>query len=316
MINKFDGITAAIKINKNILKTAAINVPKVNAAFATKQMAQHLNAAKIVARAIPQPMESINNIQKQLTAYNSVIKQGRVSNILSLNMREHINSMPASTIRRYQNLASKPTLVKIPFNADFIRLAKIFSDLRSKTIKDIQERGSEASSEAEVSTEVGLQISKEIEIIFKAIEEKPASEETVLRLDFYLNILISFMFYFLSESSSLESEARIMERIDQLEERCSEKCKVVEKIEIDESFYIVKKRVRLRSGPSTKHVIIDVLPRNQKVKLISNKSKWIEVEFYDYVEDSYQQGWVCKKFLKLLNRKKPTKYIKQQSCKT
>jgi len=116
------------------------------------------------------------------------------------------------------------------------------------------------------------------------------------------------MLALIQQNESSEFNDELMQRLDRLESELVEKYEVVANDEQDSTFYIVQLNVNFRDGPSTKHSVLDVLYPNQKVRLVERKQKWIKVEFYDHVEDVHKQGWVYKKYLRLLNPKTPSKY--------
>lgn len=76
--------------------------------------------------------------------------------------------------------------------------------------------------------------------------------------------------------------------------------------------YVTKQNVAFREGPYSKLGKIGFISSNYKVRFISKRSKWVEIEFYDHSKNRYVTGWTYKKFLRLINRKVPIKYKKHE----
>ncbi len=84
--------------------------------------------------------------------------------------------------------------------------------------------------------------------------------------------------------------------------------KVIEKIventnpesEKAEIYYVVKREFDVRANPTFKSMKFGRLFPNTKVKLITEKHKWVYIEWTDYLEAVPRYGWVDKKYLKKL----------------
>lgn len=67
--------------------------------------------------------------------------------------------------------------------------------------------------------------------------------------------------------------------------------------------FVVKDRPALvRSSPYGRSVVLTKLEPGQEVKPIGEQGKWVEIEHFDRLADSYQAGWVLKKYLMRLSR--------------
>jgi Mg/Co/Ni transporter MgtE len=127
------------------------------------------------------------------------------------------------------------------------------------------------------------------------------SPNGALSKEFYLSLILTFFLFWLSQISSIQSEKKILTRIEQVETTISQELAALKKFENIETFYVVNRAVNLRVKPTTKSEVITILYPNEKVRLIQRKSKWIKVEYFNYSENTYTSGWVYKKYLKILN---------------
>lgn len=65
----------------------------------------------------------------------------------------------------------------------------------------------------------------------------------------------------------------------------------------DNSYFVVRERTaRIRSSPDDGSSIVALAFPNQKLKVLTERGKWIKVEFYDYLGQSTREGWVLKKY--------------------
>lgn len=136
------------------------------------------------------------------------------------------------------------------------------------------------------------------ENIEKRIEKAPKGS---LSSEFYINLLIALIMFWVANMQSEESEKRLHTRMEKLETTVIQQILELKKDKEIESFYVVKRGVNLRVRPTTKSEVISTLHRNVKVKLIARKSKWIRIEYFDYIDEVYISGWVYKKYLKRIN---------------
>ena len=118
-----------------------------------------------------------------------------------------------------------------------------------------------------------------------------------------IQILIAIIFLWYQMYEGMKTEERIIEAITQTESRLLERIETLRPQESAETFYIVLRRVaQLRSRPTTKKPVIELLYPNQRVSLIESKGKWIQVKYFDYVDGSPKSGWVLKKYLRRIDR--------------
>ena len=144
----------------------------------------------------------------------------------------------------------------------------------------------------------------------RMFEKLLAQSSSVLGLSFYCGVLITVINVWYSDYSSSESEKRILDRmkthetrffdqISAIENKLSDEIKALNKNNLEQqTFYIVRRNTYLREKPKDKARRILVLYLNQKTELKARKGKWIQVEFFDYLTETYTIGWVKKKYLK------------------
>jgi uncharacterized protein (DUF1778 family) len=90
----------------------------------------------------------------------------------------------------------------------------------------------------------------------------------------------------------LGMQATIVERLEQKRSEDTPKRKL-------EIYYIVQRRpANLLSQPKAKGTVIGRLYPNQTISLIKEKSKWIYVQYFDYIDGVPKSGWVLKKYLR------------------
>ncbi|MFW5431650.1 MAG: SH3 domain-containing protein [Methylophilaceae bacterium] len=248
-------------------------------------------------------IQGINRLNKQMESYASLVRnlEANFAPFISqaVEMQNNLNLIAASV---NTNFLRNPQFIHFAKQANDI--AKVIANLEPETISEIY------SQAIGLHSNTGKENSDSIESTIAEIEEHTKSSGSLLSVEFYLSIVFTIVLYLMAQSSSEESDKLLFERLDRLEHTLLESYNAAAEKEVNASFYVVKKNVPFRKGPSTKHEIITILFSNQKVKLVTRNSKWIKVEYYDHIDDSSKQGWVHKKRLKLLNPKKPTKYVK------
>jgi hypothetical protein len=300
MTKELDKVTVNILKDHERFQKMFADVAKVRNALA-HQMTPTMQAIEKLNRQMAPTVEGINKINQQMAPHAKMAKNIEASlapfRSKALEIQNNLNLITASVNTKYLN---NPEFIRLACQASSI--AKIVADLQPETISEVYAQTVQLYSESESSDPIQAAITH--------IEEKAKSPGTVLSFEFYLAFVLSIILFLMSQSSSEESDELLLGRLDRLESTLLQSYSAAEKEEEDASFYIVKRSVNFRKGPSTKHGVLDVLYPNQKVKLISRNSKWIEVVYYDHIDDSYKQGWVFKKNLKLLNRKVPAKYKK------
>lgn len=94
-----------------------------------------------------------------------------------------------------------------------------------------------------------------------------------------------------SQQIRFEQLLKVIERIAENTSRASEK---------SETYYVVEREFDVRANPTFKSMKFGRLFPNTKVKLITEKHKWVYIEWTDYLEAVPRYGWINKKYLKKL----------------
>lgn len=260
------------------------DIEKFNKAL-NQQLSPTIKAVNELNRQMGPYAEFAKNLQKQLAPFRS----------------------QALEIQKNLNLFSKGLNQALFQNSDFLKASRQASEIARRISALQPENLSEIYSHVLREYADGT-ASDPIENSINEIEQKASSSRTTLSLEFYISLVFTLLLALIQQNESNEFNDELMQRLDRLESELVEKYEVVANEEQDSSFYIVQLNVNFREGPSTKHSVLDVLYPNQKVRLVERKQKWIKVEFYDHIEDVHKQGWVYKKYLRLLNPKIPSKY--------
>lgn len=127
----------------------------------------------------------------------------------------------------------------------------------------------------------------------------------VISYEAFLQILLSTIFFLYAMYSTEQMKTEI---IDELSNKFNEILPKIEALipkeesDTHKTFYTATRPLNVRSEPSVKAPIIDILYPNQTVWLIKMKEKWTYVEFFDYVEELRKTGWVYHKFLKKIKK--------------
>lgn len=124
-----------------------------------------------------------------------------------------------------------------------------------------------------------------------------------LSIEFYINLIISFIFLLYSMHLSAESENRLAEQMMNAQTVIIEKLEEVLTTQNTHTYYVVLRPVNLRLRPTTKKSnVINILCSNQTVRLIERKGKWIKVEYFNHISGVHEHGWCYKKYLKIMKK--------------
>lgn len=244
-------------------------------------------------------VKAINDLNKRMGSYAEFTR----------NLQKQLEPFRSQSLEIQKNLDlfSKGFNQALSQNSDFLRASRNASEI-ARRISALQPENLSEIYAHVLHEYAGDSASNPIESSIDEIEQKASLSRTTLSLEFYLSLIFTLMIALMQQSESGDFNVELMKRLDRLESELVEKYEVVANDEKDSSFYIVQVNVNFREGPSTKHSVLDVLYPNQKVRLVERKQKWIKVEFYDHVKGLHKQGWVYKKYLRLLNPKIPSKY--------
>ena len=135
----------------------------------------------------------------------------------------------------------------------------------------------------------------------KLFDEKiRRNSPNIISFDAFLQILIATIFFLSTVYLANETDKSIQELNDKVD-------KILPKIETlspkedtsaNRILYTCKSHSNVRTEPSSKSLVVDILYPNQIVSFIQEKKNWMYVEYFDYVEDLPKMGWVYKGNLK------------------
>lgn len=127
-----------------------------------------------------------------------------------------------------------------------------------------------------------------------------------LSFEFYLNILFSVLFMLIPLQLSADSEQRIISAVEAAQEELQKQLERHEAARVDTSIYYVARRPTfLVRSPKPKSAATGILYPNQITRLVMRKGKWIQVEYFDYLEGVHRSGWCLKKYLQRLPSSAP-----------
>lgn len=120
-----------------------------------------------------------------------------------------------------------------------------------------------------------------------------------LSAEFYLSLIFTLFLYYLSQMSAMESEEKLLERMEMLEQTISIQLQALEK---NESVFLVTDReLNFREAPSMDSKVLEVLPRNKKLIELARQKEWIQVEYFDYVNNLNKVGWIHSGYVIMVN---------------
>lgn len=142
----------------------------------------------------------------------------------------------------------------------------------------------------------GLDLDSLIEEYEAQVDKGPQNS---LSLEFYLGMFLSLVMFVYSEYSSYLSEQELIEQLNGLENQVQLLTDKIEKSPIN-TFFIVEKSLKLRSGPSLESEVLDVLPEKLKLIGLETRGKWLKVEYFDYLSNTMESGWVHSDYLQVV----------------
>lgn len=93
----------------------------------------------------------------------------------------------------------------------------------------------------------------------------------------------------------------IRETRDQIFEKLEHLC-IIHHPGAPVTFYTVERSASIRLSPKMKAPVIVILPSEQPVELLIRKGKWIKVEYFNFNLGESRQGWVLKKYLRMVRQ--------------
>lgn len=119
----------------------------------------------------------------------------------------------------------------------------------------------------------------------------------VLSAEFYINLILALFLFYLSNMSAQESEERILERMNGLEQTITTQLEELKQFESDRHFLVTDRSLNLRSGPGTDHDVIGNISRNKKLMELERDRDWVKVEYFDHTNNVNIAGWVHSRYL-------------------
>jgi len=119
----------------------------------------------------------------------------------------------------------------------------------------------------------------------------------VLSAEFYISLILALFLFYLSQVSALESEEKILERMNGLEQTITTQLNELNKIEKDRLFLVTDRSLNLRSGPGMDHDVIGNISRNQKLMELGRDRDWVKVEYFDHINNVNVFGWTHSRYL-------------------
>jgi len=200
-------------------------------------------------------------------------------------IRKLENSPALRTIRALENSSTVRVLSDV-----VARLSYSFGPLTfSEAYKEILRRHEMASASGEADS---------IDTLVDEVQDRATRAPSgPLSAEFYLNFIFAFIVFCLSQISASDSEQRIIDRVNKLESTINQHIENLQDYKRYSQLYVVERPLNLRSGPSTDHEVIEILPKNLKVIELERSPGWIRIEYFDYVENHKKVGWVCSRYL-------------------
>ncbi len=123
----------------------------------------------------------------------------------------------------------------------------------------------------------------------------------VLSAEFYLNLVLALFLFYLSQMSALESEEKIIERMNSFEQTIVAQLNVLDGAEKGQLFLVPDRTMYLRSGPGMDNDVIGAIHKNQKLMDLERDRDWVKVEYFDHVNNLNVVGWAHSQYLLVIN---------------
>lgn len=108
----------------------------------------------------------------------------------------------------------------------------------------------------------------------------------------YVGYALAIILFLSSSLSDKESDERVSDRLDEIEN-------IVSQPFVQEENYMATEFVNLRASPTTKaDNVLTVLAPTQIVRVFENEKGWARVGYFDSESEEVVKGWVYEKYLK------------------
>jgi hypothetical protein len=197
----------------------------------------------------------------------------------------------SSPIKAIQALERSPVLDAFSTVANQIRHgygALTFSEAYDLLIEEYEEQVEDDASEP-------------LDRLTESVKERAAQAPFgPLSAEFYINLVLALILFYLSQVSTEESEERLLNRLNAMEQTISVQLDALRNNRQEGVFLVADRSVNLRAGPGPDHDKLDVLLRNQKVVQLETSGEWTKVEYFDYLGNALKRGWVHSRYFIVL----------------
>ena len=137
-----------------------------------------------------------------------------------------------------------------------------------------------------------------LDVLSTKLQERAGfAPRSALSAEFYLNLMVALIFFYLSYVSTVELEEKMLVRFNSLEQKIADQLRNLNELERDQSFLVADRSNNLRSGPGDNHEIISGITRNQKLLVLERDRDWVKVEYFDYVNNKNIAGCAHSRYL-------------------
>ncbi|KXF80988.1 SH3 domain-containing protein [Enterovibrio coralii] len=245
-------------------------------------------------------------------------------------MRQFENSPAMQAIRQFENSPAIRMMRDLEDSAALKAIKSLEESPAFKAIQQLQEppvlkalRGYQTSPAMEAFSRIADQVnhgygaltfSEAYELLADEYEQQTDPEplnvlsgevqkrascapRSALSAEFYLNLVLALFLFYLSKMSAVESEEKILERFNSLEQTIATQLSNLNELEKDQSFLVADRSMNLRSGPGVDHEVIGGISRNQKLLVLERERDWAKVEYFDHINNKNIAGWAHSRYL-------------------
>jgi hypothetical protein len=119
----------------------------------------------------------------------------------------------------------------------------------------------------------------------------------VLSAEFYLNLILALFLFHQSQMGGQESERKILERMNGLEQTITTELNELNQIEKNQLFMVADRSLNIRSGPGRDHDVIGNISINKKLIELERDRDWVKVEYFDHINNVNVVGWAHSRYL-------------------
>ncbi|MFZ6680908.1 hypothetical protein [Undibacterium sp. Tian12W] len=132
-----------------------------------------------------------------------------------------------------------------------------------------------------------------------------------------ISIILAILVPIWQKFDSDETEARLTSEIRNSEERQNARMLALQKLieqalvttqpqEIGSDIFIVLSRsTHVRTYPQNGSSIVATVFPNQQITLLSERGKWIEIHYFDWIAQEIRHGWILKKYALRVEKRNP-----------